>query len=116
MKTTLLFLICMILLITHGFTQNYIIAGQSSGNYIHYTDYNPDSIINFGLNNHEFKIDLDQNGIDDLLFSMGGITIYFPNYLRTWSTIKLLNDKINISLRTDSTNWIHRISIMNQES
>lgn len=91
------------------FSQNTIIAGQTSGSNIHYTDYLPDSSIYLGQNDDGFMLDLDHNGTSDLLFNIGVIN-WLPNELWTWSTVQVLADNIEIRLNDHTSGWIDNVA------
>lgn len=91
-----------------SYSQNMIIAGQTNGTNVHYTDYIPDSSINLGLNNDGFKLDIDGNGTDDLLLNMADKN-WLPYELWTWSTVKILNGNIKICLSSDTLNWVDKL-------
>lgn len=95
-------------MLTNSYSQNMIIAGQTTGTNIYYTDYIPDTTIIAGENPDGLKLDLDGNGTDDLHFYVG-VFEYLPLDLRTWSTVKLLNSNIKICLDNDSLFWIDKI-------
>lgn len=91
-------------------SQTFIIAGQTTGTNIHYTDYLPDSSIYLGQNDDGFMLDIDNNGTYDLLFNMGEKD-WLPYELWTWSTVKILNENVKIRLNDISTNWIDRLDL-----
>ena len=83
-------------------SQNYILAGQSTGTNIHYTDYIPDSNLNLGDNKLQFFLDVDHNGTNDLSFNVWD-ELYPPClYGSIWTEVKSLQH--NISFITDSVN------------
>lgn len=91
-------------------SQTIIVAGQTTGSNIHYTDYLPDSSIYLGQNNDGFKLDLDNNGTYDLHFNIGEKN-WLPNELMTWSTVQILTENVKIRLNDSSSNWIDKLDI-----
>lgn len=107
----LLFIIGLILgVIFTSSSQNVIVAGQTTGTYIHYTDYLPDSSIYLGQNNDGFMLDIDDNGTYDLLFNIG-VRNWLPYDLWTWSTVQILNENVKICLNDISSNWIDNLDM-----
>lgn len=105
--------VCLLVILTGTgiatFSQNTIIAGQTSGSNIHYTDYLPDSSIYLGQNDDGFMLDLDHNGTSDLLFNIGVIN-WLPYELWTWSTVQVLADDIEIRLNDHTSGWIDNVA------
>jgi hypothetical protein len=82
-------------------SQNMILAGQTEGEYIYYTDYEPDSTV-FLFNSYDyFDLDIDFDGVCDL-----GFYVQF-NEAPQWSyefraAIEIYNDNVEILLSTYS--------------
>lgn len=55
-----------------GLSQSMILAGQTEGDYIHYTDYEPDSLVELWDTYNYFDLDIDHDGIIDLGFYVQG--------------------------------------------
>jgi hypothetical protein len=91
-------------------SQNVIVAGQTTGTNIHYTDYQPDSSIYLGQNNDGFMLDIDDNGTYDLLFNIGEKN-WLPNELWTWSTVQILSENVKICLNDMSSKWIDKLEM-----
>jgi hypothetical protein len=76
------------------YAQNFIIAGQTSGQNIYYTDYQQDNVAIYP-ESKEFRLDVDNNGNNDLLFS-----IHYHNncneYITWWTSVKALTANIKI--------------------
>jgi len=92
------------------FSQDFIIAGQTIGANIHYTDFVPDSSIYLGQNNDGFMLDIDNNGTYDLLFNIG-INPMSPDYFRTWSTVQILNENVKICLTDNVSKWVKNLNL-----
>lgn len=86
--------------ISPAFAQDYIIAGQTSGPNIHYTDYEPDSS---GLYSY-YYLDIDNNGSSDLLFH-GGSNINLPWWVYIWSEVRNPSDNIEIISYIDESEY-----------
>jgi len=108
MKRIIFILTLSLGLITYSHSQNMIIAGQTTGTNIQYTDYIPDSVAIAGDDPDEFKLDLDGNGTDDLYLFVG---VKWEDYdeFWTWSTVELLNSNVKILLSADSSYWIKQL-------
>jgi hypothetical protein len=90
--------IAVLLLLTgRNEAQNFISAGQNTGNYILSQDYEPDSSIYLDAGSNCFSIDIDRNGTADLLFGMGSLN-NLPMELTTWSTVRILNTQTRVCL------------------
>lgn len=93
-------MVCVILPLS-GKSQNMILAGQTEGEYIHYTDYEPDSLVELHNFYDYFDIDVDFDGINDFGFYIRGN--YEPEwYYEFWADIEFYNDDVEILLSTDS--------------
>ncbi len=110
MKRIIFILALSIGLITYSHSQNMIIAGQTTGTNIQYTDYIPDLVV-IAEDPVGFKLDLDGNGTDDLYLFVGVTIEVFPfDELWTWSTVKLLSSNVKILLSADSLYWIKKLN------
>lgn len=78
-----------------GFAQNAILAGQTSGNNIHYTDIEPDYYL-LSLNPPErFFIDINKDGIADLGFC-GCFEGEYSMYKKIYTSVESINNKVTI--------------------
>jgi hypothetical protein len=96
----------LLLLTGRNEAQNFISAGQNTGNYILSQDYEPDSSIYLDAGSNCFSIDIDRNGTADLLFGMGSLN-NLPMELTTWSTVRILNTQTRVCLSNPAENWIN---------
>lgn len=91
-----------------GHTQNFILAGQVSGENVHYTDYEPDSIadLNNPYESYTFYLDVDNDEINDLAFNIdyeeGASSLSF------WTIVTILNDSMDI-IKVPNQNWVHEL-------
>jgi|WetSurMetagenome_2_1015567.scaffolds.fasta_scaffold93229_1 hypothetical protein len=101
MKALLLFLAIFLFIVIHCQAQNSIFAGQTTGNNIHYTDYEPDSAAYGNPLDYWFYLDVDNNGINDLRF---GIAAENNNGIWGWisSDVTRINDNIFIVSYSDN--------------
>lgn len=102
MKNFTFILILFFAISSRSHSQNYILAGQSIGTNIHYTDYIPDSSLDLRHFKLQFFLDVDHNGTNDLSFNVWDQL--YPPYLygSIWTEVKSLQH--NISFITDSVN------------
>ncbi len=95
MKKVLFLLSFCILLNIKGQAQAHIIAGQTSGDYIYYTDFEPDSSVQLFNGGEGFLVDVDHNGQNDLAFNV--FAEYDPNHFALfWSSVKTINNHVKI--------------------
>jgi len=93
MKNIVIIFIFCFGLISSGKSQEFVIAGQPDAN-IHATDYEPDYYAVYpGVN--EFKLDLDNNGKNDLLFNVH-YQINCNEYINWWTSVDLLSTNLRI--------------------
>lgn len=106
MKTRITLLAVVILLLLAIFpgnlnSQNMILAGQTEGRYIHYTNYEPDSLVELFNAYDYFDLDVDFDGVVDLGFYVQGE--YYPQwYYEFWADIEIYNDAVEILLSTNN--------------
>lgn len=99
MKNIFLFFLFIIGPLVTASSQTFIIAGQTTGGNIHTTDYEPDySAVYPGA--AEYKLDLDNNGTNDLLF-----TVHYHNncdeYITWWTSVDILSGNVKIISQDD---------------
>lgn len=83
-------------------SQNMILAGQTEGEYIHYTDYEPDSIVEL-INPYDyFDLDLNHDGVSDLGFWIEGQFV-FQQYYRFEAKAKIYNDQVELARQSQSS-------------
>jgi hypothetical protein len=91
-----------------GHAQNFILAGQTSGNNLHYADLVPDSSVVLFNSGEHFLLDIDHNGINDLAFSV--FAQYYPGwYFKQWSSVAVQNDKVKILSETGPFTYVKRL-------
>lgn len=78
-----------------GLTQNAILAGQTSGNNIQYTDLEPDSSLIAYNPPESFFLDINQDGIDDLGFC-GCFEGEYSMYKKIYTSVESINNKITL--------------------
>jgi hypothetical protein len=78
-----------------GFAQNIILAGQTSGNNIYYTDLEPDSSLIAYNPPERFFIDINMDGIVDLGFC-GCFEGIFSMFKKIYTSVEILNNKVTI--------------------
>lgn len=75
--------------------QNAIVAGEVSGQNIHYTNLEPDSAVSLLNGGEQFLLDIDKNGTHDLAF-IALAEYQHLWYAKYWTSVKILNDKVRI--------------------
>lgn len=78
-----------------GFAQNIILAGQTSGINIHYTDIDPDSSLIAYNPPERFYLDINQDGIVDLSFC-GCFEGVYSMYKKIYTSVETINNKVTI--------------------
>ncbi len=82
-------------------SQNMILAGQSEGEYIHYTDYEPDSSVVLTTLINNFDLDIDQDGVIDLGFYVQAGDAYVG--IKFWTSVVIYNNQLDL-VRADGSN------------
>lgn len=100
MKTSITITAFVILLLLAAFpgklnSQNMILAGQTEGEYIHYTDYEPDSMAVLTEYIDHFDLDIDLDQIPDVGFYVKANDNIV--WIRFWSYIKIYNDNVEVA-------------------
>ncbi len=112
MKTALLSFLFCILLAYSATSQNQILAGQTIGDNIHYTDFEPDYIVDLNDNfSDTVLLDVDNNGTFDLAFT---VYVYYHNpyehtEFRSW--LKVLNDNVKVIADTSAFHYVKKLNM-----
>lgn len=110
MKNIIAVFLLLAFAILQGHAQNFILAGQVSGEYVHYLDYEPDSIADANVlpEPYSFYLDVDNDEINDLSFNItydeGEFDLWF------WNKVTILNDSLDI-IKVPNKNWVHELGI-----
>ncbi len=108
MQKVLILLSLLSVILTCGHAQNFILAGQTSGNNLHYADLVPDSSVVLFNSGEHFLLDIDHNGLNDLAFSV--FAQYYPGwYFKQWSSVAVLNDKVKMLSETGPFTYVKRL-------
>lgn len=105
------FLICILMAYT-ATSQNQILAGQTSGNNIHYTDFEPDYVVDLNDNfSDTVLLDVDNNGTFDLAFT---VYVYYHNpyehtEFRSW--LKVLNDNVKVIADASAFHYVKKLNM-----
>ena len=99
-----------VLLINASLAQNQIIAGQTSGNNIHYTDFEPDSSVQLINGGEGFLLDIDKNNINDLGFYVLVEDVYMW-YTKFWSSITTINNNVKILSDGGFYNLVYNLNV-----
>ena len=95
-------------LVFQGYAQDFIQAGQISGINVHFTDYEPDSIVELISSENGFYLDVDSDGANDL-----GLFVYgydgAPSQYRFWSSAIIVNDNLKIITSDSSITWVREL-------
>jgi hypothetical protein len=100
MKTNIIqsaFVILLMLAVFPGIlnSQNMILAGQTEGEDIHYTDYEPDSLVKLNDYPYCFDLDIDLDGENDLGFWI--VIDFMPPYWENFrAEVRIYNDQVEI--------------------
>lgn len=94
-------------LLIQGFCQDYILAGQSSGEYVHYSDLIPDSLIHLNADSVYFHLDVDFDNINDLTFIVYGEV--WPYGYQFWANVVIINDNLKIIASDSSFYWANEL-------
>jgi hypothetical protein len=109
MKTVLIIISFITVINFTGQAQSKIIVGQTSGNNIHYTDFEPDLSVELFNYSDSIFVDIDNDGIDDLAFIVSGE--HDPQYYtRFTSSIYTLNKNVKI-IATDNNNFVQKLNV-----
>jgi len=99
---TLLFIILIFGICLDTPSQNFILAGDTNGTFIHFTDYIPDSIAGLGPEGNQFDLDIDNNGVNDLHFAVW-LQHLSPYIFQAGTDVRILNDYVQIIVTEDSS-------------
>jgi hypothetical protein len=94
--------------ISPALAQDYIIAGQTNGPNIHYTDYEPDSNILLFETGWSFLLDINEDGSNDLCFTINISPGTFG--LQIWTTVVTFNDDIKIISNVEDPIFVSKLS------
>ena len=110
MRRILIIFCLSVILINTSLAQNQIIAGQTSGNNIHYTDLEPDSSVQLFYGGEGFLLDIDKNNINDLGFYVLVEDLYM-SHTKFWSSITTINNNVKILSDGGFYNLVYNLNV-----